>query len=66
MSFRAFSSATSITCWSCTWSTLALSQDGKIERQAVTNLSNFMVEYGLIKKEELPPIDSIINDQFVR
>jgi NitT/TauT family transport system substrate-binding protein len=48
------------------YGTLELSPDGKIERQAVQNLSNFMVEYGLIKKEELPPMDSIINDQFVR
>ena len=48
------------------YATLALSQDGKIERQAVTNLSNFMVEYGLMKAEEVPPLDSVINDQFVR
>lgn len=48
------------------YDTLALSQDGKIERQSMTNLSNFMVEYGLMKKEEVPPMDSIINDQFVR
>jgi NitT/TauT family transport system substrate-binding protein len=48
------------------YGTLHLSPDGKIERQAIANLSNFMIEYGLIKKEELPPLDSIINDQFVR
>jgi NitT/TauT family transport system substrate-binding protein len=49
-----------------TYSTLALSPDGRIERQAVANLANFMVEYGLIKKDELPPLDSIVDDRFVR
>jgi ABC-type nitrate/sulfonate/bicarbonate transport system substrate-binding protein len=48
------------------YGTLALSPDGKIQREAVANLSNFMIEYGLLKKEEMPPIDSLVNDQFVR
>jgi len=48
------------------YATLALSQDGRIEREAVKNLSSFMVEYGLMKAGEVPPVDSIVNDQFVR
>lgn len=48
------------------YGTLSLSPDGRIERQAVANVANFMIAYGLIKKEELPPLDAIINDQFVR
>jgi ABC-type nitrate/sulfonate/bicarbonate transport system substrate-binding protein len=48
------------------YTTLAFSPDGRIERQAVANLANFMVDYGLVKKEDLPPLDSIIDDRFVR
>jgi ABC-type nitrate/sulfonate/bicarbonate transport system substrate-binding protein len=48
------------------YTTLSLSPDGKIERQAVANLANFMIDYGLIKKDELPPMDSIVDDRFVR
>ena len=48
------------------YATLSLSPDGKIDRQAIKNLADFMVEYGLLKAEEVPPVDILFTDAAVR
>lgn len=48
------------------YDTLDLSRDGKLEREAVKNLANFMVEYGLMKAAEVPSMDTVFTDQFIR
>jgi ABC-type nitrate/sulfonate/bicarbonate transport system substrate-binding protein len=48
------------------YATLDLSRDGKIEPKAIKNLTDFMVEYDLLKASEVPPTDSIFTDAAVR
>ena len=48
------------------YDTLSLSPDGKIDRQGIKNLTDFMVEYGLLKQGELPPLDTLYTNKFVR
>jgi NitT/TauT family transport system substrate-binding protein len=43
-----------------------LSTDGKIDRQAVKNVVDFMVQYDLIKAADVPNIDALFTDQFVK
>lgn len=45
---------------------LDLSKDGKLEKEAIKNLSDFMVEYGLMKAAEAPSMDTVFTDQFIR
>ena len=48
------------------YDTLDLSKDGKLEKEAIKNLSDFMVEYGLMKAAEVPSMDTVFTDQFIR
>jgi ABC-type nitrate/sulfonate/bicarbonate transport system substrate-binding protein len=48
------------------YSTLNLSQDGKIDTQGLHNLVGFMTEYGLMKSGEVGRIDTLFTDRFVR
>ena len=48
------------------YATLSLSPDGKIDRQAVEKRADFMVEYGLLKADEVPPVDTLFTDAVVR
>lgn len=48
------------------YDTLDFSKDGKLEREAVKNLTSFMVEYGLMKAAEAPSMDTVFTDQFIR
>ena len=48
------------------YTTLNLSPDGKMDKAAVQNLSNFMTEYGLMQAGEVAKIDALFTDQFVR
>jgi ABC-type nitrate/sulfonate/bicarbonate transport system substrate-binding protein len=43
-----------------------LSTDGKIDRAAVKNVVDFMVQYDLIKAADVPNIDALFTDQFVK
>jgi ABC-type nitrate/sulfonate/bicarbonate transport system substrate-binding protein len=48
------------------YATLDLSQDGKIDRQAIRNVADFMVKYDLLKAPAAPPIDTLFDDMFKR
>src|ERR1700683_1800588 len=48
------------------YETLGLSQDGKIGREGLRNLLGFMSEYTILKKDEVPPVEKIVDDQFVK
>jgi ABC-type nitrate/sulfonate/bicarbonate transport system substrate-binding protein len=48
------------------YTTLNLSTDGKMDRHAVENLTNFMTEFGLIKAGEVAKVDTLFTDQFIR
>lgn len=39
--------------------------DGKIERQAVENVVNFLLEYGLLRKGEAPVVDELFTNEFL-
>jgi NitT/TauT family transport system substrate-binding protein len=43
-----------------------LSSDGKIDRRAIKNVVDFMVQYDLIKASDVPNIDALFTDQLVR
>ena len=45
---------------------LNLSSDGKLQKQAVQNVVDFMVEYDLLKASEVTSVDNLFTDQFVR
>jgi NitT/TauT family transport system substrate-binding protein len=44
---------------------ISFSQDGKIDPKAIQNLLDFMSEYEILKKGEVPPIGKVIDDRFV-
>lgn len=48
------------------YDTLGLSTDGKIGTEGFKNLLGFMSEYQILKKDEVPPVEKIIDDQFVK
>ncbi len=48
------------------YGSLDFSRDGRIPTKAIANLTDFMVKFGLMKKGEVPPIDQIYTDRFVR
>jgi len=48
------------------YSILNLSSDGKLQKQAVQNVVNFMVEYDLLKASDVTSVDNLFTDQFVR
>lgn len=39
-------------------------KDGIIDRKGLENLVRFLVEYGIIKRENLPPLDELYTNQF--
>jgi NitT/TauT family transport system substrate-binding protein len=48
------------------YATLDLSADGRIDPKAIKNLTDFMVEYDLLKPGEVPPADTLFTDAAVR
>ena len=48
------------------YATLNLSPDGKVDPRAIKNLSDFMVEYDLLKAGEVPPVDTLFTDAATR
>ena len=44
----------------------ALSKDGKIDRAAVKNVVDFMVQYNLIKASDVQNVDTLFTDKFVK
>jgi NitT/TauT family transport system substrate-binding protein len=44
----------------------SLSTDGKITRQAIKNVVDFMLEYKLIKASEVANLDALFTDKFVK
>lgn len=40
--------------------------DGKVSPRGVENLKNFLVEYGLLVKEKVPPVQELFSSDFVR
>ena len=45
---------------------LNLSRDGKLQKQAIQNVVDFMVEFELLKASDVSSIDNLFTDQFVR
>lgn len=43
---------------------LAYTRDGRIERKALENVRNFLVEYGIVPKEATPPADQMYTGEF--
>lgn len=39
-------------------------QDGKIDREAIVNLRNFAIEYGIVSGKTMPPADDLFTRQF--
>lgn len=48
------------------FSSLNLTKDGKIERKAVENVRNFIIEFGLVAREKTPGVDEIFTDRFFK
>lgn len=48
------------------YDTVHLSSDGRLQREAIKNLADFMVEYGLMKATEVPPLDAVYTEKFIR
>ena len=48
------------------YTTLSLSPDGKLEKEAVKNVVNFMAEFGLVNAADVSNVDTLFTDQFVR
>lgn len=46
------------------FSRLALSRTGKIERPAMENIRNFLLEYELVPKDKAPPLEEIYTTKF--
>jgi NitT/TauT family transport system substrate-binding protein len=44
----------------------ALSTDGKLDRAGIKNVVDFMVQYDLIKSTDVPNVDALFTDQFVK
>lgn len=43
---------------------LRFTRDGKIDRQGLENVRNFLAEFGLVAREKLPPVAELYTDQF--
>lgn len=41
------------------------SPDGRIERKALENVTNFLDEYGVVPKEKLPPLEQMYTNEYV-
>ena len=42
------------------------SKEGRLERRAVENVTNFVMEYGIIAKEKAMPVDKLFTNTFIR
>ena len=51
---------------SAVYAETTLSKDGKIDRGAIKNVVDFMVQYDLIKASDVPNVDALFTDQFVK
>lgn len=40
-------------------------KDGRIDPRAVENVRNFLVEYGMVPKDKVPPLDVVFTNKFV-
>ena len=45
---------------------LKIAPGGQIDREAIQNVMNLTVEYGIIKKGEVPPMDKLYTNKFVQ
>lgn len=45
---------------------LGFTKDGRVNRKAVENVINFLVEYGIITKEKAPEVDKVFTSEFTR
>ena len=43
-----------------------LSTDGRLDRAGIKNVVDFMIQYGLIKAEDVPNVDALFTDRFVK
>ena len=43
---------------------LHFSKDGRISRKGLENVLNFLIDYRLIKKENVPPVETLYNPRF--
>jgi NitT/TauT family transport system substrate-binding protein len=46
--------------------TIVFTKDGRINRKAVENVLNFLVEFGIITKEKAPEVDKLFTTEFTR
>jgi len=51
---------------SASYDTLALSETGRIGTKGFENLLEFLSDYQMMKKDEVPAVGKIVDDQFVR
>ncbi len=42
------------------------SKDGNISRTALENVVNFMIEWKIVSKEKVPPLDQLSTDKFLK
>lgn len=47
------------------YESLSLSTDGKIGKEEILNVRMFLLDYGIIRKEEAPSIDEVFTDRFI-
>lgn len=40
------------------------SKDGRLNREAMANISNFMIKYGIVSREKVPPVEDLFTQQF--
>lgn len=45
---------------------LTYSGDGKINREGLENVLNFLIEYGIVPKEKAPPVERLFTREFTR
>lgn len=45
---------------------LKFTEDGRIDRKGMENVRNFLIEYGLLKKEEASAVEELYTEEFIR
>lgn len=40
--------------------------EGRVPRKAVENVRTFVISYGLVSEEKMPPVDQLYTDQFFK
>jgi NitT/TauT family transport system substrate-binding protein len=51
---------------SASYDTLGLSKNGKIDTEGLKNLLEFLSDYQMMKKDEVPAVEKVVDDQFVK